>query len=126
MKRLLVTTVGILVLAIGLIRAGEQDGTKPRPHIPVPAGGQPKARPHTPRMLPAHAVDAVAEAQTAMVKQYCVTCHNDRGKAGGLSLASFDAAQVVDHVDLAEKMVRKLRAGMMPPPGAKRPEGTAL
>src|SRR5688572_16389347 len=35
--------------------------------------------------------------QTAVVKQYCVTCHNDRTKAGTLSLASFDAAKVVDH-----------------------------
>ena len=33
------------------------------------------------------------DAQTQMVKQYCVTCHSDRGKAGGLTLASFDAAQ---------------------------------
>jgi hypothetical protein len=60
--------------------------------------------------------------QTAMVKQYCVTCHNDRAKAGQLSLASFDAAKASEHLEVSEKMIRKLRAGMMPPAGARRPE----
>jgi mono/diheme cytochrome c family protein len=67
-----------------------------------------------------------AVEQTAMVKQYCVTCHNDRAKAGQLSLAAFDAAKAGEHLDVTEKMIRKLRAGMMPPAGARRPEGTAL
>jgi hypothetical protein len=66
------------------------------------------------------------EVQTALVKQYCIGCHSDRGKAGGLTLASFDATAAVDHADVTEKMIRKLRAGMMPPAGARRPEGTAL
>ena len=61
-----------------------------------------------------------------MVKQYCVTCHNDRAKAGQMSLASFDAAQAVEHLELSEKMIRKLRAGMMPPAGARRPEAAQL
>jgi hypothetical protein len=61
-----------------------------------------------------------------MVKQYCATCHSDRGKAGGLSLASFDAAQLLDHAEVAEKMIRKLRTGMMPPAGAKRPDEAVL
>ena len=64
--------------------------------------------------------------QTALVKQYCAGCHSERGKAGGLSLASFDAAHVTAHVDTTEKMIRKLRAGMMPPAGARRPEPAAI
>ena len=63
-------------------------------------------------------------AQTAVVKQYCAGCHSERGKAGGLSLADFDAAAAADHAPAAEKMIRKLRAGMMPPPGARRPADT--
>jgi hypothetical protein len=130
MKRLLVTTVGTVVLALGLVRAGEQTTSiaptaKPATKI-APAHKATTSKPAAPKMAPAHTRESAAEAQTAMVKQYCVTCHNDRAKAGGLSLASFDAAQVVSHVDLAEKMVRKLRAGMMPPPGARRPDGTLL
>ena len=42
-----------------------------------------------------------------------------------MSLASFDAAQAVEHLELSEKMIRKLRAGMMPPAGARRPEAGA-
>jgi mono/diheme cytochrome c family protein len=72
---------------------------------------------------PAAPVFGVAE-QSALVKQYCTGCHNDRAKAGQLSLAAFDAAAAAnpDHVITTEKMIRKLRAGMMPPATARRPE----
>ena len=55
------------------------------------------------------------------------TCHNDRNKdrAGSLTLAAFDAATIADNGALAEQMIRQLRAGMMPPPGAQRPESAA-
>ena len=73
----------------------------------------------------------ITESETALVKQYCATCHNDRNKnnAGGLTLQGFDAAKVghdAQVADVAEKMIRKLRSGMMPPPNARRPEGAAL
>jgi len=64
--------------------------------------------------------------QTALVKQYCAGCHSERGKAGGLSLAAFDAANVLEHAETTEKIIRKLRAGMMPPVGARRPEPAVL
>lgn len=67
-----------------------------------------------------------ATEQTALVKQYCVGCHSDRGKAGGLTLASFDAATIEANGELTEKIIRKLRAGMMPPAGARRPEPAVL
>jgi hypothetical protein len=65
-------------------------------------------------------------AQDALVKQYCAGCHSEKGKAGGLSLASFAIDDAPSHADVAEKMIRKLRAGMMPPPGARRPDAAAL
>ena len=74
---------------------------------------------------PANAATAAA-AQTALVKQYCAGCHSDRGKAGGLSLASFDPGAAAQQADVAEKVIRKLRAGMMPPPGARRPDADML
>jgi mono/diheme cytochrome c family protein len=67
---------------------------------------------------------AVQATQT--VQQYCVTCHNDRAKAGDMSLAGFDVARASEHPELAEKMIRKLRAGMMPPAGARRPDEATL
>ncbi|HWI18621.1 MAG TPA: DUF1592 domain-containing protein, partial [Vicinamibacterales bacterium] len=52
---------------------------------------------------------------------YCATCHNDRGKAGDLTLAGWDVTRASAQRDLTEKMIHKLRAGMMPPSGARRP-----
>ncbi len=63
-----------------------------------------------------------------MVKQYCATCHNDRAKAGQMSLQAFDAGTAAEgeHLERTEKMIRKLRAGMMPPAGARRPDAAQL
>src|SRR5262245_5985083 len=61
-------------------------------------------------------------AATQTVQQYCIGCHSDRGKAGDLSLAGFDVARASEHPDVSEKMIRKLRAGMMPPAGPRRPD----
>ena len=62
-----------------------------------------------------------ATAQRALLDRYCVTCHNERAKRGNLSLANLDLATVGDHPEMWEAVIRKLRAGMMPPPGARRP-----
>jgi uncharacterized protein DUF1592/uncharacterized protein DUF1588/uncharacterized protein DUF1585/uncharacterized protein DUF1587/uncharacterized protein DUF1595/cytochrome c len=61
-------------------------------------------------------------AQRALLDQYCVTCHNQRLKTGGLMLDRLDLAQIADNAETWEKVVRKLRAGMMPPLGLPRPE----
>ena len=57
----------------------------------------------------------------ALVDRYCVTCHNDRLKTGGLTLQSLDLTGVPADGDVWEKVVRKVNAGMMPPPGLPRP-----
>ena len=61
-----------------------------------------------------------------VVQGVCVACHNDRTLRGNLSLERFDVTHAAEHAEVAERMVRKLRAGMMPPPGPRRPEPTAL
>jgi len=66
------------------------------------------------------------ESQNDLVKRYCASCHSDTGRSGGLTLASFDAARVDQNAGVAEKMIRKLRAGLMPPPGARRPDAPAV
>jgi cytochrome c551/c552 len=58
----------------------------------------------------------------AVVHRYCATCHNDTRKTGGLSLSSFDIAAAGQNAETAEKMIRKLQAGLMPPPLAARPD----
>src|SRR3954469_12621005 len=63
--------------------------------------------------------------QRAILDQYCVTCHNQKLKTGGLTLDNLDPARPADHAETWEKVVRKLRAGMMPPLGAPRPAPAA-
>jgi hypothetical protein len=57
-----------------------------------------------------------------VVDKYCATCHNQRLKTAGLMLDRMDLAKVPSDADVWEKVVRKLRAGAMPPPGAQRPD----
>src|SRR5205823_11220462 len=64
---------------------------------------------------------ASAIAQRALLDQYCVTCHNDRTRRANLTLEKLDLTTVGDNPQLWEKVVRKLRAGVMPPPGMRRP-----
>jgi hypothetical protein len=61
------------------------------------------------------------EKQRALLDRYCVTCHNDRVKTANLSLQGLDLARVGEHAELWEKVIRKLRAGVMPPPELPRP-----
>ena len=71
---------------------------------------------------------AAAHAQIApreLLNQYCVTCHNERLKTAGLLLDKMDPAHVADQAEAWEKVVRKLRAGMMPPQGLPRPAPAA-
>jgi cytochrome c551/c552 len=68
---------------------------------------------------------APAADHNAVVRRYCVTCHNDTRKTGGLTLSAFDVARAADNAEVAEKMIRKLQAGMMPPPGSSRPDPAA-
>jgi hypothetical protein len=60
--------------------------------------------------------------QRALLKQYCVTCHNERMKTGGLTLDSVDLTNIAANAETWEKVVRKLRTGSMPPVGSRRPD----
>jgi mono/diheme cytochrome c family protein len=69
---------------------------------------------------------ASTAASPPLLKQYCITCHNERAKVGGLALDSKDFDHVAMDAATWEKVVRKLRTGMMPPSGARRPERSVL
>ena len=75
---------------------------------------------------PGSVTPETAAAHNGMLRTYCMVCHNDRMKTGNMSLAGFDAGDAPANPVLAEKMVSKLRLGMMPPPGARRPPEEAL
>ena len=120
LKNVLKVVVITTALVASASAANDQSAASARPagQKTAPAGPVASHAPATATMLPAE--------QTAIVKQYCSTCHSDRGKAGGISLAAFDASKIEDTGELTEKMIRKLRAGMMPPAGARRPEPAVI
>src|SRR5262249_59055414 len=64
------------------------------------------------------------EEQNALVKQYCSGCHNDSVKSGGMTLTTLELAHLDRNPELAEKVIRKLKTGLMPPSTVtKRPDG---
>jgi mono/diheme cytochrome c family protein len=69
---------------------------------------------------------ATPSSEAALVARYCATCHNERTRAGGFALDRLDAARPARDAVAWEKVVRKLRTGMMPPVGAPRPDRATL
>jgi hypothetical protein len=68
-----------------------------------------------------------ASAQRALLDRYCVGCHNQRSSNGlALDAKSLDLEHVAESAEKFERVVRKIRAGMMPPSGAARPEAGNL
>jgi hypothetical protein len=61
-------------------------------------------------------------SQHAILAEYCLTCHSDKAKTGGLTLEGLDIDHPEANAEMWEKVIRKLRSGMMPPTGAPRPD----
>ena len=70
-------------------------------------------------------------AERAFVDRYCVGCHNQKAKAAGqeparkLTLDDVDTTRIADQREVWERVVGKMRAGMMPPSGVRRPDRAA-
>jgi mono/diheme cytochrome c family protein len=69
---------------------------------------------------------AASSSQRALLDKYCVSCHNQRAKTAGLTLDTLTLDQLADHADIWEKVIRKLRGGMMPPQGLPRPDNATI
>src|SRR5262249_42166045 len=74
---------------------------------------------------PAKAGPGEADAN-AVIGRYFAGCHNESVLAGNLSVAGVEAGAAGHDAEVAEKIIRKLRAGMMPPAGMPRPEASTL
>ncbi len=61
-----------------------------------------------------------------LANQYCAACHNDQLKSGSMTLTKLDFDHPDQNAELAEKIIRKVRVGMMPPPGLPRPDAPAM
>ncbi len=78
--------------------------------------------------LPGAAATATlgAPQRVELVNKYCIGCHQDRLKSGGFSFSTLDPAHPDGNAEQAEKIIRKLRTGMMPPAGQARPDAKTL
>lgn len=70
--------------------------------------------------------DGAEDGTNDVVAEYCTRCHSERMRRGDLVLEGFDIANASQNAEIVEKMIRKLRAGMMPPSGARRPDPEVL
>jgi hypothetical protein len=94
-----------------------------------PAPATAKATPAAPTPVPAHAENELtADAEHDLFTRYCVGCHNEKAKSSGvdssrkLTIDTIDFHDVHKSADKLELIVRKMRAGMMPPANVRRPE----
>ena len=118
-KTALTALVTVLFGAALTLRAGTIDrpstshGLKPMPFMPETAGV----------MAPAHEAAAMpAAAQNEILQKFCGDCHNDDDLKGEMSLDKFDPARAGEKAELAEKIVGKLRTGLMPPKDHPQPD----
>jgi len=102
--------VGALALALAIWASGSRD-------LQAVSAEQAPGTSAAPQALPS---DSLASSRR-LLDTYCVSCHNQRAKTAGLALDTMDLAALPEHADVWEKTVRKLRGGMMPPPGVRRP-----
>src|SRR5438874_4160448 len=94
MKNVAVTVAAAALLGGGL--SAQQTAKPASGRAPVSA----------PKLATAHSASGLTvESQNQLVGQYCATCHSERGKAGGLTLAGFDAVKISERPEVAEKMI---------------------
>ena len=111
MKKKVLIFGSLAILSVAYVLFGQSAGTTPRPAAaPATASAQ---------------VTPVGAAQRKMLDQYCVTCHNEDDRVASLMIDKLDPAHIGKDAQTWEKIVRKLRAGMMPPSGNPRPDRAA-
>ncbi len=118
--------VAIAVVSAGVLLAARAPEPAAQQTAPAPAAvraSAPKAPAGAPTPVRA---GASSQDHNAVIAKYCAGCHNDRRPAADLSLAKFDVNDAVSHAEKAEKMIVKLRAGMMPPARSPRPDAAVL
>jgi mono/diheme cytochrome c family protein len=123
-----VATGGLALVWLALVSAQSGPQSAPASQRPAARAGQAAGAPSTtqaPAARPQPAVPTSATnvaAQRALLDKYCVTCHNERTKTADLQLDQLDLSHLAEHREIAEKVVRKMRAGLMPPTNMPRPD----
>jgi mono/diheme cytochrome c family protein len=110
----------IFVAASLLVLLGGQVRNQVQGQVPNQVQGQ------VPNQVRGQVQGLVPNQAQGTVDRYCVTCHNPRMKAGGLVLDGLPAANAAGEPQTWEKVIRKVRTGMMPPAGVPRPDRATL
>ena len=118
--------IGIVALGIAVALQAIPDLGSDRLGVDPPVVSASVSEPTSAATVGSNPAGLATDELTAVVRRYCVVCHNDQLRTGNLSLQAFDVAEAVSHAPTAEKMIKKLRLDMMPPPGAPRPVGDTL
>jgi hypothetical protein len=66
------------------------------------------------------------QAPFSVIQDYCLGCHNSKAKVGGLALDTMSPDRIAQDAKTWEAVIRKLRGGLMPPPGSKHPDGQSV
>ena len=126
--------IGILLVLVGQTANAEvapqqflAPATGTTSGAPV-AAAAPVVIPETAVSTAIHEVDpdVSAETLTDVIQEYCTGCHNPARLTGNLSLVDFEVEKAPEMAETAEKIIQKLRTGMMPPQGRPRPSGDTL
>ncbi len=107
-----VLAIACLTCVPGVLAPGWSAETAPEPKPAVSSATRPPV--------------ADVAGQRAVLDRYCVGCHNAKLKTANLLLDQLDLAHLGSHAEVGEKVIRKLRAGMMPPTGMPRPDAAVL
>jgi hypothetical protein len=127
----LATLAGGVVALVPAVRSLDPHPIRELSIPPVVAESVPAAKPHATSRKEAPRKAAITNtALTQVIQQTCAaSCHSEARKMGSLSLEKFDVAAAASspaNADVTEKIINKLRTGMMPPPGRRRPGGDTL
>ncbi len=110
-RALAVMATAACLIAIATMNLAQRAQVRP---TPAAAAGLPSA------------AEMTVDARAALVKQYCMGCHNDTAKSGGVALSELNLAHPDQTPELAERAIRQLKSGMMPKAGAPRPDAGTL
>ena len=102
-------SVAVVFCAALTLRAGSASSPAPPPGSPA-------------TVVASAAPSAPAFSPNDTIKEFCTGCHNQYDLKGELDLENFDVAKAGDHAAIGEKMIRKLRAGLMPPKTERQPD----
>ncbi|HTM02398.1 MAG TPA: DUF1592 domain-containing protein [Vicinamibacterales bacterium] len=121
----------LLAVAVAAQTAAPQQQPRPSRAVPATRAQKPAAPAPAVKRVAATAQSSTstmtADDERKLLNTYCVSCHNEKAKAAldssrKLQIDALDPGNVHKDGEKWELIVRKLRAGMMPPAGIKRPE----